>query len=206
MQDNFYSKYGKRIFDFVSALLCLVLLSPFFLLMSAIIKLTDKGPIFFRQVRVGQNFKLFKLVKFRTMIPDAEKYGPVITAENDSRITKIGKFLRKFKLDELPQLINVLKGEMSLVGPRPEVPKYVEMFKAEYEEILKIKPGITDYATIEFRDEEKTLAKYDNAEDGYIKKVLPKKIELYKKYLREQSFLTDFKLIILTLWKIIKKR
>ncbi len=119
-------------------------------------------------------------------------------------LTPIGGFLRKFSLDEIPQLFNILKGDMSFVGPRPEVLKYVNMFRGEYKEILKIKPGIADFATLEFRDEESVLKKYKKPEDGYVKEVLPRKIELYKKYIREKSFFTDTKLIMLTLWKIIK--
>ncbi|NPA40339.1 MAG: sugar transferase [Thermodesulfobacteria bacterium] len=204
MQDNFYTKYGKRIFDFVVTSIGLLCLLPFFCIIGGLIKLQDKGPIFFKQKRVGKNFKPFYIYKFRTMIVNAEKLGPLVTKGEDPRITPIGKFLRKFKIDELPQLINVLKGEMSLVGPRPEVPKYVEIFKKDYENILKVKPGITDYASIYFRDEEEVLKNYPNPEEGYIKEVLPQKIKFYYKYLNEISFLTDLKLIFLTFWKIIK--
>lgn len=136
---------------------------------------------------------------------DAPKKGPAITTGGDPRITKVGRFLRKTKIDELPQLINVFKGDMSIVGPRPEVEKYVEMFKYDYQCVLKVKPGITDYATIEFRDEESVLKNYSDPEVGYIKEVLPRKIELYKRYITDKSFFTDMKLIFLTLWKIIKK-
>jgi len=145
------------------------------------------------------------LFKFRSMVMNAPEKGPAITIGGDPRITKIGRFLRKTKLDELPQLINVLNGDMSIVGPRPEVEKYVEMFKDDYKVILQVKPGITDYATIEFRDEEDVLKKFQNPEDGYIKEVLPKKIELYKKYIKDKGFFTDMKLVLLTLWKIVKK-
>ena len=136
------------------------------------------------------------------MIVDAEKKGPMVTQSDDPRITPLGRFLRKYKIDELPQLINVLKGEMSLVGPRPEVEKYVKIFQKDYEKILKIKPGITDYAAIFFRDEEAVLNQYNNPEEGYIKEVLPQKILLYKKYLKEVSFLSDLKLIFTTLRRI----
>ena len=145
------------------------------------------------------------LCKFRSMVMDAPKKGPAITSGGDPRITKIGRFLRMTKLDELPQLINVFNGDMSIVGPRPEVEKYVEMFKYDYKEILQVKPGITDYATIEFRDEEAVLKKFQNTEDGYIKEVLPRKIELYKRYIKEKGFFVDMKLIFLTLWKIVRK-
>ncbi|GJQ23626.1 MAG: hypothetical protein HBSAPP01_14160 [Candidatus Brocadia sapporoensis] len=138
------------------------------------------------------------------MITDASQKGLQVTAVGDPRITKVGRFLRKTKIDELPQLINVFKGDMSLVGPRPEVPKYVEIFRDDYQDILKIKPGITDYATIEFRDEEGVLEKFEDPEDGYIREVLPIKIKLYKKYLEDSGFFTDVKLIVLTLTKIVR--
>jgi len=136
------------------------------------------------------------------MVDDAGKQGASITARGDTRVTKVGDLIRKTKIDELPQLYNVLKGDMSFVGPRPEVSKYVELFREDYIEILKIKPGITDYATIEFRDEEDVLKKYANPEEGYIKEILPRKIELYKRYISETSFSTDIKLIFKTLLRI----
>ena len=136
------------------------------------------------------------------MVDDAERQGASITARGDVRVTKVGNLIRKTKIDELPQLYNVLKGDMSFVGPRPEVSRYVELFKEDYIEILKIKPGITDYATIEFRDEEDVLKKYANPEEGYIKEILPRKIELYKRYISETSFSTDIKLIFKTLLRI----
>jgi len=207
MRDNFYTKHGKRAFDFLVSLIGLIILSPLFGIVSILIKIHDKGPIFFKQKRIGQNFKSFYIYKFRTMIINAENKGPLITKEDDPRITALGKFLRKFKIDELPQLINVLKGDMSLVGPRPEVEKYVNFFKKDYKEILKIKPGITDYATIYFKDEELILKKFaknnDNIEEVYLKQILPQKIKFYKKYLQEISFFTDLKLIFLTIWKIL---
>lgn len=204
MPDSFYAKYGKRIFDFIISLICLSLLSPVFFIIVLTIRFTNGRPIFFKQVRAGQYFKLFGLIKFRSMIIDADKKGSLITTKEDSRVTEIGRFLRKTKLDELPQLINVVKGEMSFVGPRPEVLKYVELFKNEYNEILKVKPGITDYAAIKFRYEEDILKGYDNPEDGYIKEILPQKIKLYKDYISKISFLNDIRLITLTLWRIIK--
>ena len=207
MRDNFYTKHGKRAFDFLVSLIGLIILSPLFGIISILIKIHDKGPIFFKQKRIGQNFKPFYIYKFRTMIINAENKGPLITKEDDPRITALGKFLRKFKIDELPQLINVLKGDMSLVGPRPEVEKYVNFFKKDYKEILKIKPGITDYATIYFKDEELILKKFaknnENIEEVYLKQILPQKIKFYKKYLQEISFFTDLKLIFLTIWKIL---
>jgi lipopolysaccharide/colanic/teichoic acid biosynthesis glycosyltransferase len=194
----------KRLFDLFFSSMGLIVLWPLFLVIAILIKQDSSGPVFFQQKRVGRGFKVFNLYKFRTMAADAPSKGLTVTAGGDSRITPIGAFLRKTKIDELPELINVLKGDMSLVGPRPEVPKYVEMFKGEYKEILKLKPGITDYAAIEFRDEEGILKRYDNPEEGYVKEVLPRKIELYKKYLQERNFLIDIRLIFLTLYRIMR--
>lgn len=194
-----YKKYGKRIFDVTASAFGLILLSPVFLGIAVIIKLTSKGPVFYIQKRMGENFKEFNLYKFRSMIVDADKKGLQITSGDDPRITKIGKFIRKTKLDELPQLINVLKGDMSLVGPRPEVKKYVMLKKEDYEKVLSVKPGITDLAAIEFRDEEKILEKYNDKEKAYIEIILPKKIELYKKYIDNISFKNDINIILKTL-------
>ncbi|HQU31578.1 MAG: sugar transferase [Planctomycetia bacterium] len=194
----------KRLFDLVFSVIGLIVCLPLFVLIAFLIKCNSRGPVFFIQKRVGKGFRLFKLYKFRTMITDASQKGLQVTAVGDPRITKVGRFLRKTKIDELPQLINVFKGDMSLVGPRPEVPKYVEIFREDYQDILKIKPGITDYATIEFRDEEGVLEKFEDPEDGYIREVLPIKIKLYKKYLEDSGFFTDVKLIVLTLTKIVR--
>lgn len=204
MPVNFYEKFGKRFFDVIVSFVGLIVIFPVFLVIFLLIKLTDKGPVFFKQTRIGESFKPFILIKFRSMVVNADKMGLEITTKEDPRITGIGRFLRKTKLDELPQLLNVLKGEMSFVGPRPEVAKYVELFRDEYREILKVKPGITDFATIEFRDEEGILKKYDKPDEGYCKEILPRKIELYKKYIKEKSFLTDLKLFLLTLREIVK--
>jgi len=205
MPNNFYTKYGKRIFDVATSIIGLIVLLPFFIIIAILIKLNDKGPIFYKQKRIGQNFKPFELLKFRTMIVNADKIGPAVTKDGDPRITKIGKFLRKTKLDELPQLWNVIRGDMSIVGPRPEVEKYIQYYKDDYKEILKVRPGITDYATIKFRNEEEILSKYDDTESAYIKYVLPEKIKLYKTYIKEISFLTDLKIIFWTLWRIVSK-
>ncbi|GLI52419.1 sugar transferase [Thermodesulfovibrio yellowstonii] len=199
-----YKKYGKRLIDFLLSFIGLIFLSPLFIIVAILIKLDDGGSIFFRQIRVGQNGKLFKIYKFRTMIENAEKLGFQVTRKDDPRITRLGRVLRKYKIDELPQLINVLRGEMSLVGPRPEVPKYVEIYKEEYEKILKIKPGITDYAAIEYIDEENVLKAADDSEKIYIEKILPEKIRFYQKYINDMSFFTDMKLIIKTLSGIIR--
>ena len=169
-----------------------------------LIVLEGGGSGFFVQKRVGKNFRLFDLYKFRTMVKGADEAGPSITAEGDCRITKIGEWLRKTKIDELPQLFNVLKGDMSIVGPRPEIKKYVDMFESDYQEILTIKPGITDYAAIEFKNEESILRNYKNRDEGYMREILPRKIQLYKIYLRKKNFLLDIKLVFLTLLKLIK--
>lgn len=202
-------KYGmngimKRLFDIVFSCIGLLLLMPLFVVLTVLIKLDDKGPVFFRQERIGKGFRPFRIFKFRTMAVVQSGNSSLVTVRGDKRVTRVGKFLRRTKMDELPQLINVFKGDMSVVGPRPEVARYVEMFEDDYQEILQVKPGITDYATIEFRDEESVLSGYEDMEVGYIDEVLPRKIELYKKYLRERGFLLDLKLIVLTLWKIIK--
>jgi lipopolysaccharide/colanic/teichoic acid biosynthesis glycosyltransferase len=194
---------GKRIFDLVFSMIGLIILMPIFFMIAVWIKLDSSSPVFFRQVRIGRFGKPFRIYKFRTMVADAESRGQQITAGEDPRITRVGRFLRRYKLDELPQLLNVFIGDMSIVGPRPEVPRYVEMFHDQYKDVLTVKPGITDYAAIEFRDEESVLKQYANPEDGYIKEVLPKKIDLYKKYLVERSLKTDIKVILLTLKKIM---
>ena len=193
----------KRIFDIVFSLFGLIVLSPFMLIIAILIKLDSKGPIFFKQVRVTKNGREFKIFKYRTMRVGSDKYSQ-ITVGKDSRITKVGDFLRKYKLDEIPQLINVLIGDMSLVGPRPEVPKYVALYTEEQREILKVRAGITDYASIEFSNENDILANETDPEKAYIEKIMPRKIELNKKYLSEISVMTDIKIILLTIKKILK--
>jgi lipopolysaccharide/colanic/teichoic acid biosynthesis glycosyltransferase len=195
----------KRLFDIVCSSAGLFLLSPFFVAVAILIKRDSSGPVFFRQTRMGQFGKPFRIYKFRTMCLDAEKKGAQVSTGDDPRITGIGKFLRKYKIDELPQLFNVVSGEMSLVGPRPEVPRYVDAFKEDYEEILTVKPGITDYASLEFKNENELLKAAEDPEKKYIDDILPVKIEYYKKYLREQSLSTDIKLIFLTLAGIIRR-
>ncbi|CEP81797.1 sugar transferase [Paraclostridium sordellii] len=194
----------KRIFDIVTSFIGLILLSPILIIIAVFIKLDSKGPVFFKQKRVGKNKQIFEIYKFRTMVIDAEKLGKQITVGNDNRITKIGKFIRKCKLDELPQLINVLKGEMSLVGPRPEVPKYVELYDVYQEQVLLVQPGITDYASIEFRNENELLGKSKNPEATYIDEIMPTKIELNLLYIKNISLLEDFKLIFNTILAILK--
>lgn len=193
----------KRIFDIILSLFGLIILFPFMLMIAILIKLDSKGPVFFKQVRVTKNGREFKIFKYRTMKVGSDKYSQ-ITVGKDDRITKIGMFLRTYKLDEIPQLINVLLGDMSLVGPRPEVPKYVALYTEEQKEILKVRAGITDYASIEFSDENNLLSSEEEPEKAYIEKIMPKKIELNKKYLSEISILTDIKIILLTIKKILK--
>lgn len=173
------------------------------IIIAILIKLDSKGPVFFKQVRVTKNGREFKIFKYRTMKIDSDKFSQ-ITVGKDSRITKVGDFLRKYKLDEIPQLINVLIGDMSLVGPRPEVPKYVALYIEEQREILKVRAGITDYASIEFSNENDILANETDPEKAYIEKIMPRKIELNKKYLSEISVMTDIKIILLTIKKILK--
>ena len=196
----------KRIFDIFFSILGLILLSPLLLVVSIFIKIDSKGSIFFKQLRVGQGGKQFFTYKFRTMVQDAEKRGARLTSAKDSRITTAGKILRKYKIDELPQLINVLKGEMSFVGPRPELPEYVDLFREEYEIILRVKPGITDIASIKYLDESELMKDDDSAEKVYVNDILPQKIELYKRYVEKRSLSLDLYLIILTLFSLGKKK
>ena len=193
----------KRIFDIILSLFGLIILLPFMLIIAILIKLDSKGPVFFKQVRVTKNAREFKIFEYRTMRVGSDKYSQ-ITVGKDNRITKVGDFLRKYKLDEIPQLINVLIGDMSLVGPRPEVPKYVALYTEEQREILKVRAGITDYASIEFSNENDILANEADPEKAYIEKIMPRKIELNKKYLSEISVMTDIKIILLTIKKILK--
>jgi len=196
----------KRLFDLGASFFGLILLTPIFVLSALWIMIDSKGPIFFRQERVGFQGITFRIHKFRTMVLDAEKKGKQITVGADSRITTVGSFLRKYKLDEIPQLIDVLAGDMSLVGPRPEVSKYIDCYSDDEKfDVLSVKPGITDNASIEFRDENELLASSKDPEATYISEVLPKKIALYRKYVRERSFFGDVAIIFKTIFLIIKK-
>lgn len=193
----------KRILDFLFAIFFLLLLSPVFIVIGILIKLDSAGSIFFRQKRVGLNGKDFYIYKFRSM---KNAIGPQVTSAGDQRITKIGKTIRKFKLDEIPQLINIIKGDMSFVGPRPEVREFVEMFEGDFQEILKVRPGITDWASMQFIDEELILANSANPKKTYIENVLPQKIELQKKYARTRTLKEDFYLGFATVAKIFKDK
>jgi lipopolysaccharide/colanic/teichoic acid biosynthesis glycosyltransferase len=197
---NLYRKYGKRWFDVFATFIGLVLLSPLFILLSIAIKLTSNGPVFFKQERIGKNFVPFKMIKFRSMIVNDANSNQLVTSSGDPRITPIGKVLRRYKLDELPQLVNVMMGDMSLVGPRPEVMRYIKHHKKEYEFILSIQPGITDNAAIAFKNEEDILAQYDDPETAYVEKIMPKKIALYKAYIQKQTLLNDIGLILKTIF------
>jgi lipopolysaccharide/colanic/teichoic acid biosynthesis glycosyltransferase len=192
----------KRVFDIVFSFIGLFLLQPLFGVTAIMIKVDSTGPIFFRQGRVGKNFRRFVIYKFRTMVVDAEKKGLRITSGGDHRVTRAGRILRKFKIDELPQLFNVLKGDMSFVGPRPEVEEYVKLYKEDYREILKRRPGITDVSSIIFREEEAVLKNQVDPEGYYKTVLLPEKIRLSKEYIENSSFLYDLKLILNTLHKI----
>jgi lipopolysaccharide/colanic/teichoic acid biosynthesis glycosyltransferase len=194
-----YKLFGKRAFDIVATISGGLLLIPIILPIAIWIKISSKGPLLYIQKRVGKDFLEFDLYKFRSMIVDADKVGPSVTSGDDPRITKVGVIIRKTKIDELPQLLNVLKGDMSLVGPRPEVMKFAEQKRDEYKKVLSVKPGITDNAAIEFRDEETIMEQYEDKEKAYIDFVLPKKIELYYKYIDNVSLIGDIKLILRTL-------
>jgi lipopolysaccharide/colanic/teichoic acid biosynthesis glycosyltransferase len=194
---------AKRFFDIMLSFIGLAAFSPVFVFLAVWIVMDSKGGIFYRQVRVGQGGKDFLLLKFRTMYVDADKKGLITIGDRDPRVSKAGYFLRKYKLDELPQLLNVLFGDMSLVGPRPEVRKYVEMYNAEQQKVLQIKPGITDYASIEFSNENEILSKVSDPNRVYIEEIMPAKLELNLKYIKDYSLATYFKIIFLTIKKII---
>jgi lipopolysaccharide/colanic/teichoic acid biosynthesis glycosyltransferase len=188
-----------RFFDILFSLLGLIFLIPFLLIISILIVCSSSGKVFYLQKRVGKNNKDFTLIKFRTMRPNADKNGLLTVGEKDVRVTKTGYFLRKYKLDELPQLFNVLMGKMSLVGPRPEVRKYVDLYNDEQKRVLEVCPGITDYASIEYIDENQQLAQSDNPEKFYIEVVMPQKLQLNMRYIENRSVKEYFKIVGLTL-------
>ena len=200
---NGINKAVKRIFDIICSGLGIIVLSPVLIIIAILIKKGSDGPVFFKQIRVGEKGKNFKILKYRTMVVDAEKLGRQITVGNDNRITKIGSFLRKYKLDELPQLFNVFKGDMSLVGPRPEVPRYVELYNEEQRKVLDVKPGITDLASIEYRDENALLGTAEDPDDMYINKIMPDKLALNLEYIRKSNVFFDIYIIINTIIKCL---
>ena len=196
----------KRLFDILGAMTGLLLISPVLLAAAIAVRLTSAGPVFFRQERIGRGGRPFFIFKFRTMVPDAAKLGGPITFGDDPRITPIGRLLRKTKLDELPQLFNVLVGDMSLVGPRPEVHRYVEMFREDYNVILQVRPGITDLASIKYRHEAAVLGKAAGPEAEYARVVLPEKIRLAKEYVASQSFWLDLAILFGTVIRLVCDR
>ena len=196
----------KRLFDIVASGIGLVLLGPLFLVLAIWIKMDSKGPVFYRQVRVGKNNKNFRILKFRSMHVGADKGSLVTIGGRDSRITRSGYYIRKYKFDEIPQLINVLIGDMSLVGPRPEVRYYVNYWTSEQMHVLDVRPGITDPASIKFRNENELMEKAEAPEDYYINVIMQEKIKLYLEYVENASFWYDIKLIFLTFKVIITDR
>lgn len=194
---------SKRLFDLVAAGFGVAVLLPLLLAISCAIWLYDRGPIFYRGARVGQNGRLFRIFKFRTMVVNAEKIGGFSTADGDPRITPVGRLLRKYKLDEIPQIFNVLRGEMSIVGPRPEVEYYVKMYTAEESKLLTLKPGITDWASLWNSDEGALLANEVDPEKAYLEKIRPEKIRLQLKYLKYRSLGTDIVIIAQTIYTVI---
>ncbi len=194
----------KRAFDLLFSLLGLLLLLPLLLVISIIVLVSSPGGILYKQIRVGRNNKDFYLYKFRTMRAGSDKKGLLTIGANDSRVTGSGRFLRTSKLDELPQLFNVLMGDMSLVGPRPEVRKYVELYNAEQKKVLSLRPGITDYASILYRKESELLAKAEDPEQFYIITVMPEKLKLNLEYLQKRSFIGDVGIIFKTLFAILR--
>ena len=196
----------KRIFDIIASGCGLLMLSPLFIILAIWIKIDSKGPVFYKQIRVGQYNKDFMLYKFRSMRVGSDKKGLITVGNRDARITKSGYFIRKYKLDEFPQLINVLIGDMSLVGPRPEVRHYVNYWTEEQMHVLDVRPGITDPASIKFRNENELLEKAEDPEKYYIEVIMQEKIKLYLEYVKEHSFWYDIKLIFKTFWVIVSER
>jgi lipopolysaccharide/colanic/teichoic acid biosynthesis glycosyltransferase len=198
-----YNPRGKRLGDFVLSVIALLLLSPLFVLIAVLIRIDSKGSPFFIQERVGKGMVPFRLIKFRSMThqisQQREDFGP----GDRSRVTKVGKFLREMKLDELPEILNVLKGDMSIVGPRPEVKKYVQFYRDDYEKILRVRPGLSDFASIKYRNEEEILAVRSNPEDYYLHEILPDKLRLAKQYLGNVTFRTDLWVVKETLKSLV---
>ena len=196
----------KRMFDIIFSLIGLVIFLPLMAILSILIKKKDRGPVLHRGVRVGRDGNLFRMLKFRTMVMNAEKLGGPSTSDDDTRITRTGNLLRKYKLDELPQLINVFKGEMSFVGPRPEVPMEVETYNDKEKRVLNVKPGITDYASLRFHNEGEILKGSSNPHQAYREKIRPEKIRLALKYVDNHSFSMDMKIIVDTIVALTKTR
>lgn len=192
----------KRVTDLIFAVILLVVLIIPIIIIAVAVKATSKGPVFYRQVRVTTYGKNFKILKFRTMVENADKIGSLVTTDSDSRVTKVGRFLRKYRLDELPQIFNVLSGSMSVVGTRPEVPKYVEQYKPEYLATLLIPAGITSLASIMYKDEEKLLSSEQDVDKVYIEKILPEKMKYNLQYTENFGFRSDLKLMLKTVKEV----
>ncbi|MFN5712003.1 MAG: sugar transferase [Bacteroidota bacterium] len=195
---------AKRIFDCLFSSIGLIIISPIFMLLSLLIALDSQGGIFYKQVRIGKNMRPFKLFKFRTMYANSDKKGLLTVGDNDNRITRVGYYLRKYKLDELPQLINVLIGEMSFVGPRPEVEKYVKLYNNEQQKVLSVKPGITDWASIRYVNESELLARSSEPEKTYINEIMPAKLAINLEYVKQNNLLIDIKIILHTFRAILR--
>jgi lipopolysaccharide/colanic/teichoic acid biosynthesis glycosyltransferase len=193
----------KRLFDIFTSLAFIVIFLPVFIFISIWIFLDSRGGIFYLQSRVGKNSRDFRIYKFRSMRPESDTLGLLTIGNHDPRVTRAGHFLRKTKLDELPQLLNILKGDMSFVGPRPEVRKYVELYSAEQMKVLNVRPGLTDYASLEYIDEDRILGQSEDPDRVYITEIMPAKLELNLKYIREHSFVTDLTIIMKTIRKIL---
>ncbi len=193
----------KRLFDIISSIVVVLLGFPFFITIAVVILIDGKGGVFYKQERIGRNKKPFYLLKFRTMRPGSDNLGQLTIGSKDNRITTIGYYLRKYKLDEFPQLINVILGDMSIVGPRPEVVKYVNLYTEEQLNVLKVRPGLTDYASIIYFKENELLGNAEDPEKVYIQEIMPQKLALNTKYIREKGMLTDLKIIFKTFLKIV---
>ena len=193
----------KRTIDLILATLGVILLSPVLTAVGVLIRIDSRGPIFYRGVRIGRYGNPFRIFKFRTMVEDAEKLGGASTPEDDPRVTRVGRFLRRYKLDELPQILNVITGEMSLVGPRPQVPWAVELYTQEERTVLNARPGITDYASVRFRDEGEILRSSANPDKDYFEKIHPEKMRLSLEYVRKQSLWLDCKILLKTLGAVV---
>ena len=201
-----FSLFWKRVFDIVVSSLMLLILLPFFLILSLTIVIDSRGGVFYRQERVTQYGKHFRIFKFRTMVKDADKKGALVTVGNDSRITRVGKFIRKLRLDEVSQLIDIFRGTMTFVGTRPEVPKYVEQYKAEYMATLLLPAGVTSMASIMFKDEDQLLEGKENTDKAYIEQVLPRKMKYNLSELKKYSYWRDIKIRFMTVFAILGKK
>jgi lipopolysaccharide/colanic/teichoic acid biosynthesis glycosyltransferase len=194
----------KRVFDILFSFIGIIILLPVYIIISLLIIIDSKGGILYKQERTGKGDEIFKVFKFRTMRPDSFSKGALTVGSRDPRITNVGYYLRKYKLDELPQLFNVLFGDMSFVGPRPEVKKYTDLYNQAQKKVLTVRPGITDYASIKFRNENDLLSVSDNPEQLYIDKIMPEKLDINLKYINDNSLFKDIKIIFDTFYVIIK--